>query len=97
MKKISLIFLLLFIGLMGFADTYEVIVLKGKLTDRSQSQPVEVLLLNNEIVVTFLDCLENLTVVVETEKGMTIYSQTVNSCETKSIFNKQSKSAFGMV
>jgi hypothetical protein len=88
MKKIFLIFSLLLISMIGFATTNEEVELEGSLavaSPKSQSQPIKVLLSDTEITVNFLDCLNKLTVVVETEKGMPVYNETVNSCETKSI------------
>ena len=86
MKKTIWIFLLLFVSMIGSTQT--VIDLKGKLKQRpikNQNQPLEVLLSDNEIRVNFFDCLNNLTVTVEDENGLTVYKETVNSCVTGSI------------
>ena len=87
MKKKILIFTLIFLGLNVIAENAH-LDLKGKLgggSTKSFSQPLEVLLTGNDLKVNFFDCLDDLTITVISENGLTVYQQTVNTCVTTSV------------
>ena len=88
MKKVLFIILVLIIGIIATAEIK--VPLKGRLTEDdpkslSQTQPVEVLQSESELLVNFLDCIGNLVVEVVDENGMTVFNQTVNTCITNTI------------
>ena len=88
MKKGVVIFLILIIGIIGIkGDT--IIDLKGSLKvlkpKSSQTQQLEAILSESELIVNFFDCLGNLTIEVVDENGMTVFNQTVNTCVTNTI------------
>jgi len=88
MKRFLFIISVLLVGIISTAEVK--VPLEGTLNggnpkSQSQSQPVEVLQSESELIVNFFDCIGNLIVEVINENGITVYSETVNTCTTNTI------------
>ena len=86
MKKSLFIISVVIIGIITTATIK--VPLDGTLVGsgtKSQSQTVEVIQSESELLVNFLDCIGNLVVEVVYENGMTVFNQTVNTCVTNTI------------